>query len=268
MNKYLIGSDPEIFIINKKNEIASGIGIFGGTKEEPINIGNGCSVQEDNILVEFNIPPTNRYEEFVNSINYAKDYIETILIPLDLRLHFSSSERINPSILKDDKAKVFGCAPSYNAINQNMSIANFEFLTESEQLVRSSGFHIHIGYEEPNEEYSERLVMCFELFVTLSLLNKDVDLHNRRMLYGLIGDCRMKEYGVECRSLGGYFLKDEETIRMVWEGTLEAIKFAEESNLSNDKLRDMIQECLTFDLQPIPKRVNELLKKVKTKQLT
>ena len=236
MSKYLIGSDPEMFIKDKTGKIRSGIGIFNGTKDKPIDIGNGCAIQEDNILVEFNIPPTNNLSNFLDSISYSKEYIKTLLIPLDFELHYSSSERIEANILEDERTQIFGCSPSYNVVTQDMSVANFEFLTESERLIRSSGFHIHIGYENPTEEFSERLVLCFELFVTLSLLKLDNDKYNRRMLYGLVGDARMKPYGVECRSLGGYFLKDEKLLTLVWERTMKAIDFEENSFISTKKL--------------------------------
>lgn len=268
MENYLIGSDPEIFLKDMRGEIASAIGLFKGTKEKPRNIGNNCSVQEDNILVEFNIPPAKSMAAFLDSINYAKTYIETILIPLDLKLHYSSSERVNESVLKkDEQAMLFGCSPSYNVVSNGMSIANIDFLTESEKLIRSSGFHIHIGYDNPNEEFSARLVLCFELFVTLSLLHLDHDLYNRRLLYGLIGDCRMKSYGVECRSLGGYFLKNDESIKKVWRGVKRAIKFAETSRLETSVIRDMVLECLDFEFNPVPSKVEEVLNRINIKQL-
>lgn len=253
-----IGSDPEIFIKDNKNELSSAINLFGGTKEEPIDIGEGCFVQEDNILVEFNTPPTNNKEVFLSAINHSKDYISAILTPLDKKLYYSSSEIATDDILKEEKANVFGCAPSFNVLTQTSTELDIDSLSKKDKALRSSGFHIHIGYDNPEEETNDRLVMCFELFVTLYLINKDYDLHNRRLLYGKIGDSRDKKYGVECRSLGGYFLKDDESISKVWDQTLKAIEFAKTSDLSNGELKTYINHCLNNG-EVIPESINLVL---------
>lgn len=244
---FLIGSDPEIFIKNEDGVLSSIIGILNGTKDNPIDIGKGCSVQEDNILAEFNIPPAKSLEEFKNSINYSKDYIETVLAPLGKVLHYSSSEIVPKEVLVDPKANIFGCAPSFNVLTESISDVDTTLFTEEQKTMRSSGFHIHIGYDNPTEEMNDRLVMSFEIFVTLSLLNLDNDKYNRRSLYGLIGDSRSKSYGVECRSLGGYFLKNDESITLVWNQLQKALKFATESKHTNNDLKDMLLYCVDFE---------------------
>lgn len=242
--KYLIGSDPEIFVVNEDDTLSSSIGIFKGTKDNPIDIGEGCFVQEDNILVEFNIPPVTNLEDFLKSMNYSKNYIETILAPLGKKLYYSSSEIATEELLKQEGAKVFGCSPSFNVVTESVSCLDINQLDSEVAKIRSSGFHIHLGYDNPTEEHNDRLVLCFELFVTLPLLNSDNDKYNRRKLYGLLGDSRTKDYGVECRSLGGYFLKDDSTLTLLWKQIQKALEFADESKLTNEELRNFILFCM------------------------
>jgi len=264
----LIGSDPEIFIQDENNNLSSAIDLFGGTKDEPIDIGQGCFIQEDNILVEFNTPPTNKKEEFIKSVNYAKDYIETILIPLNKKLRYSSSEKATTEILQDKRAHVFGCSPSYNVLTESVSNLEVDSISKDNKTLRSSGMHIHIGYEGVEEEINDRLVLCFELFVTLPLLSLDNDKYNRRLLYGKIGDSRDKSYGVECRSLGGYFLKDDEHISMVWDKTMEAIEFAKNSKYSNEQLRTLVKSCINNDETINIHKVEEVITSIsKTNEL-
>ena len=262
-----IGSDPEIFIKDIDGGISSAIDLFGGTKDEPLDIGEGCFVQEDNILVEFNTPPCTDKESFIKAINYSKDYIETILIPLNKELHYSSSEKATVEILQNEKATTFGCASSYNVVKEKISDVDVDSLSESDKTLRSSGMHIHIGYENVDEEINDRLVLCFELFVTLPLLKKDNDVHNRRMLYGKIGDSRDKPYGVECRSLGGYFLKDDDSIAEVWDKTMEAIKFANTSKKTNDELRALIKSCMNSEDTINLIKVEEVLQTLEIKEI-
>lgn len=267
---FLIGSDPEIFIKDKDGKISSGIGLFKGTKENPIDIGKGCFVQEDNILVEFNIPPVTTFEDFLKTINYSKEYIKTVLAPLGKTLYYSSSEIVDEEVLsKDEAAKVFGCAPSYNIVNQCMTELDITTFSEEQLRLRSSGFHIHFGYDNPNDEMSDKIVLAFELNTTLFLLEQDNDKYNRRSLYGSIGDCRNKEYGVECRSLGGYFLKDDDALKLVWERIQATINFVKEDKYSTEQLIEMIKYCYDEDQLNINK-VNKVLKSlniIKTKEL-
>lgn len=264
MEKFVIGSDPEVFVKDvNTGKIMSISGLLGGTKDNPLPIGEGCSVQEDNVLAEFNIPPVNTKDDFIKHINYAKNYISTIIASHGLELHFSSSELVSEDIL-DDKSKVFGCSPSFNVLTQCPCNVDINQIPPNRRLLRSSGFHIHFGIEGGlNEEQNDRLVMCFELAVSIPLYFKDNDKHNRRELYGRFGDCREKDYGVECRSLGGYFLKDDDTLSEVWDRIEKAVELYN-SDISYDFLNNMINSCM--DENEIVNKTNayEILNELET----
>ena len=68
-----LGADPELFLFNHdSNEVISAEGIIGGTKENPRRISKdeAYGLQEDNVMVEFNIPPAKTKDEFRDSINF------------------------------------------------------------------------------------------------------------------------------------------------------------------------------------------------------
>ena len=65
MSLVRIGSDPETFLMDKAGKYISSVGLIGGSKDHPMSIGEGCFVQEDNVTVEFNTPPTANKQEFV-----------------------------------------------------------------------------------------------------------------------------------------------------------------------------------------------------------
>lgn len=227
LNNITIGTDAEVFL-KYGEDIISAIGVIGGSKTHPKSINNNCFIQEDNILAEFNIPPVKTKEDFVNYINYCKDWIE-VNHP-DLTLHFSSSEEVEFFVLSSTKAKEFGCEPDsivdYSDESDNMNIDEYDKLNQERALksVRTSGFHIHIGYENPSIETNREIVKLFEKYVTMPLVLEDYDPFNRRQMYGKSGSYRNKPYGVECRSLGGYFIKDNSTIEKVWDLTQKVIK--------------------------------------------
>lgn len=82
LENVLIGTDPECFIFNTKtNKVKSSVKLIPGTKQHPHRIedlGPGFALQTDNILAEFNVPPTYEERTFVSNINKMKDYIATL----------------------------------------------------------------------------------------------------------------------------------------------------------------------------------------------
>ena len=68
-----IGADPELFIINEKtNDVVSSIGLIPGIKGkpfEPKGYKKGFGIETDNILAEFNIPPAESKQEFINNFD-------------------------------------------------------------------------------------------------------------------------------------------------------------------------------------------------------
>ena len=78
-----IGTDPELFLRDERTgAVASVVGLIGGTKEEPLpmeGMREGFALQEDNVMLEFNIPPAEDETQFSDSIgqalNYARDFI-------------------------------------------------------------------------------------------------------------------------------------------------------------------------------------------------
>ena len=84
----LIGADPEMFLYSEQyHKFVPVCGLIGGTKKKPLPITDeGHAVQEDNVMVEYCIPPSVTLEEFLKHINFTKDYInETLLKPLDFK---------------------------------------------------------------------------------------------------------------------------------------------------------------------------------------
>lgn len=223
-----IGSDLEMFITDQEGNLESAIGVFGGTKKEPKYIGELCYIQEDNILVEANIPPVTEFEEFIKYIQYIKQYINDNYP--QYKLKYSSSEIAPLNLLINEKAQEFGCDPvlivDYNKDGDIVPDLDFNIGIADKQISdkRTGGFHIHFGYDNPSKEVSREIVKLFERNVTLPLLKEDVDEHNRREFYGKSGEYRIKPYGLECRSLGSAFLKDETTLRKVWDGVQKTIQ--------------------------------------------
>lgn len=250
IDNILIGSDPELFIYNKdKAEIVSAIPFIPGTKEQPYVIGDkGYALQTDNILAEFNIPPCKTVEEFLHHMNYMKAYIQDHIAKIDpaLTLLHMPDGHLKEEELQHPQAKEIGCSEDYDAWRDgevNPKPAEFP------GTLRTVGCHIHIGYSDPIAPINILIVKFCDLFLGVpSVLIEPKN--ERRQVYGSAGSFRHCRYGVEVRTLSGYFLKNDELLRWVFNNTLLAIKEAnkylndDEDSIDIDVLKEDILKAM------------------------
>jgi hypothetical protein len=212
-----LGSDPEIFICNA-DEIVSAEGLTGGTKHDPIPISdNGHMIQEDGIALEYNIPPCSTADEFVEAHQFVQDYLKILIAANGYEFHKARSAEINPVYLQTEQAQTFGCEPDYNVYTKSENEA-----PELGGNLRCVGGHVHIGYPNPEQETTEKIVMMFDMLLTLPALFLDNDTRRREM-YGKAGSFRFKMFGLEQRSLSNFWIHEEEDIRWVWNSTIGAV---------------------------------------------
>ncbi len=114
MSKLLVGADPELFF-KRDSKFISIIGLLGGSKFEPLDIGKGCAVQEDNVAAEFNIPPAENADAFVESIQYNLDYLTQKAKAIGATLALEASAVFPESELKTPASWIFGCEPDFDA---------------------------------------------------------------------------------------------------------------------------------------------------------
>lgn len=203
------GSDPEYFIRNKNTgKIVSSIPIIIGTKEEPEPLGNGFFILKDNILAEGNVPPVETREGFIYVMKELRDGINKYIQDKypQLELHHADCLELDMAFLSDPEALQFGCSPYLNAWDEESHRAK----DLSAENFRTAGCHIHYGYDvEDNTLLSKTTIntifaKAFDLFLTIPSCLIHVD-KRRFENYGGLGQYRDTTYGLECRSLGGYF---------------------------------------------------------------
>jgi hypothetical protein len=230
-----IGSDPEFFLYDlNKGEIISAEGLIGGTKDEPKFItGVGHAIQEDNIMVEFNIPANITAEGFSDDIAYVVDYIDNML-PNNIVPTVEAAAEVNPEYLQTEQALKFGCEPDYNAWNQSVNDS-----PSVESNIRTCGGHVHVGYDDPNEETSEAIVKAMDLFLGVPSIIMDTDTL-RRTRYGKAGAFRFKSYGVEYRVLSNFFIFSDELRKWTFKNTLAAIRFINSGKVIDEVLGERI----------------------------
>jgi hypothetical protein len=214
-----VGTDAELPLFLPDDTPFPVTGLVGGTKVKPRPLGKlgaGFAVQEDNVNLEFNIPPARSDTVFVNSIAKALKQIKQELPPT-VRFNFRDHTVYKPEFLNHPAAKEFGCDPDFNVytktVNPRPKAAN--------ENLRTAAAHVHVGWPDPTNEDRAALVKWLDVY--LGIYFGTADSRERRELYGKAGSYRPKEYGVEYRVLGNRWLV-EDGPSSVWHFVNEAAR--------------------------------------------
>ena len=251
MNTPSIGADPKLFLETETGQLRSAIGLFGGSKEAPRHLERiGFALQEDNVALEFNIPPAETVEEFVNSIQWSISRINQEAEGLGLRPTIRASAKFPNSELLDPKSHQFGCDPDFNAWTIPVEMNSRPMVEDN--TFRSCGGHIHVGLCKVPEENEFRIldfVRAMDLYLGVPSVGMDED-KDRRQLYGKAGAHRLTSYGFEYRTLSNFWLKSPALTRWAYTQTQRAYKwvlsFYNQENLDGmwSVLSDDIQKCI------------------------
>lgn len=213
----LIGSDPELFVVDSDGNPSSAIGMVGGDKKNPVACDGGA-LQEDNVLLEFNTDPTADAEQFVKTIRTVMSEARKVAKEYNHDIQVKASNEYTQDFLMSQPsgAMEFGCTPDFNALDGSQNGSPNPFTT-----LRTAGGHVHIGWEssthcespDVSSEQLEVMQMADYLLGAWSVLH-DSD-GTRRELYGRAGAFRAKSYGAEYRVMSNFWLRDDALISEV-----------------------------------------------------
>lgn len=220
----ILGADPEVFV-GDSSGVRSIIGKIGGTKSHPrpLPIGDGFAIQEDNVALEFNIPPSNTRELFVDNISRATQFIETALQD-SYGLHFVKESAVSfpEDELNCPEAFVFGCDPDFNAWTGDVNPKP----RADDYKLRSCGGHVHLDYRETKYAHLRLrdVIKSLDLHLAVPSVIMDSGIL-RKQLYGKAGAYRKKSYGGEYRVLSNYWIFDRRLSSWIYDATERAFEF-------------------------------------------
>lgn len=232
MNAFRLGSDPEVFLQDKNGSAVSAIGYINADKWNPMQIPDmpeGYTLQEDNVSLEYGIPPAASADEYVEHIQKVMEksleYLPGLSFSKLSCIIFPKEQMQHPL------AYIFGCEPDFNAWTGKVN----KKPEPPHPLMRSAGGHIHV---ETTRDPSE-VVRAMDLFLGVPSVLMDKG-EQRKQMYGAAGAHRKKSYGVEYRTLSNFWIFEEKLIRWVWNNTERSI------NSTVDVLaeQDMILEAI------------------------
>lgn len=218
------GADPEVFVTDFMGGMRSIIGLIGGSKEAPLpltELGEGFAVQEDNVAMEFNIPPSATVQDFDDNIRKVLDTLSaTVKGKYGFNLCRVSAVSFPDMELQNPAALVFGCDPDFNcwtgAVNPRPNA--------EDKNLRSCGGHVHVGYDQSLAS-QDKVGQFMDLYLGVpSVLMDNGEL--RKKLYGKSGAIRYKPFGLEYRTLSNFWIFERQTRQWVFRNTQKAVNAA------------------------------------------
>lgn len=253
MAKVLVGSDPELFV-GRDGQVLTAIGTIGGTKNEPRPVPLGA-LQEDNVLLEYNIEPAADFDSFKRNILSVLEEGRKELAKFNLDVIRGLSSHIyEEQILHEagEAAWVFGCEPDYNGWTRDMNTMP----RDVHPCLRTAGGHLHIGFghlERVTKSKSANVIKMCDYLLGLGsvLLDKD---EQRKQLYGKAGACRFKSYGPEYRTLSNFWLFSDELLKWAYDGAVASYERLEdlpvfEKLLPSDRIQNIINTGNKFEAE-------------------
>ena len=219
-----LGCDPEVFLVDALHStFVSVIGKVGGNKQNPLQLTGypkGFTIQEDNVALEFCVPPSKSCAAFLKNIQMVQSAAKA---KLENKYTFStlSCVAFPKEQLAHPLANMFGCEPDYNAWTGDKNEKG-----ETPKDLRSAGGHIHLETNlDPN-----KMGQALDLFLGIPSLLMDKKGEARRKYYGKAGAIRYKPYGLEYRVLSNFWIFAPKYIKWVWNQAHRAETFVKENN--------------------------------------
>jgi hypothetical protein len=217
MGKVTVGADPEVWLVDiSTGKIIPSCGLIGGTKQCPLplkkGLAKGFTVQEDNVSVEFNIPPAHNLEQFCSYMSTATSALNEYLSskgPYSFTI--ASQHQFKKADLNSDQAKLFGCAKDFDAYSNGgeFPVVDPKTLRTSFGGWRFAGGHVHIGYQA--DDVPPFVAAAFaDYFIGMRTISQD-NQSKRRNLYGQPGRYRPTSYGIEYRTPSNFWIMDYTT---------------------------------------------------------
>lgn len=251
----MLGADPELFLVDAHGAFISAIDRIGGSKEFPRpldELGAGFAVQEDNVALEYNIPPSASKISFVNNINRAMSYLSDMVSKQGLKLSNVSAVVFPQEQLQDPRALEFGCDPDFNAWTGKRNPRP----KATDKALRSCGGHVHIGGIdfEGNKAEMQRFIKFMDLFAGVpSIVMDNGDL--RKQLYGKPGAYRPKPYGVEYRVLSNFWTLVPKYTEWVWDAVSLAADAWQNKKIDIDEDKDLILSAINDNDKSLASRL-------------
>jgi hypothetical protein len=201
-----IGSDPEVFVTDPTGKVVPIIGLVGGTKDNPLALGDGYAVQEDGVALEYNIPVCTSSGDFIRAIEKGLK-LSAAKLPAGYGTLIKPDHEFTADQLSDPLSWVSGCDPDFSAWTmEERTGLNYE--AAKKPLARYCGGHVHISYPNAKDRHPMTKMYLVRLAdMLLGVPARWLEGNSiRSQEFGVFGIYRPKTYGLEYRTMSNVWL--------------------------------------------------------------
>lgn len=260
-----IGSDPEIFVEDKDNNIIPAFEFLGSKKEKKNLTIENLPVYWDGFQAEFETVPNTCLSYHVDSIRAGllKVWKDAKVRNSQARLSTKTVFEVPFQLIANAKNEhvEFGCMPSLNAYGM------FGLKIDGRDTnIRSAGGHIHFGIGKQEDAVVEREVKALDAILGVACVSMFAKWDNpaRRTMYGLAGEYRLPPHGMEYRVLSNAWMFHPVITNLVFDLSRKALIFGQKNLLSYWKASEeetisIINNCDVEKAREVLNRNKDLL---------
>jgi hypothetical protein len=233
-HSFKIGSDPEIFVEDGDGKLIPAFKFLPGkdapayTPSQSYNFNGygGCPMYWDGYQAEFTTKANTCLGHHGDSIaagmrgvyDAARKVYPNAKLSLRSVFHLAPEELANAA----DEHVAFGCMPSKNVYGLKVEMPPARMVP-----FRSAGGHIHFGVGKAWHQFAEPMVKALDAILGVACVSlfAEFDDPNRRRLYGLPGEYRTPEHGIEYRPLSNAWLCHPMIMNLVIDLSRKALMF-------------------------------------------
>ena len=231
-NEPAVGTDAEVFLLDKQGMPVSAEGIVGGRKNAPIKMNDYGGWLEDNVSAEINIMPVLESEgpaTFSSRVDGVLKALQKHVDKLELKVDITPARLFDDRYTTTEQGRESGCSPTFDAWKL---IKNPR--TQLEDNWRFCGGDIHLSHPDVDKlgryfrpNLARHMDMCF----ALNEVYTQAPEQRSSGKYGRIGIHRPTPYGVEYKTIGNWWLAKPIWRKGVFNAALQCLwKTMDENN--------------------------------------
>ena len=264
-HNFTIGSDPEIFVEDDKSVVIPAFDFLGPKSAPTVRTVRSSNVYWDGFQAEFDTSAGGCLDGQIAS---CREALMSLLAAARLknktaRLSARTVMNIPADMLEKakDEHVQFGCSPSLNAYGLKGTVVDGR-----QVAFRPAGGHIHFGLGTTTEEKAVPMVKALDAIAGVACVSMfaNFDDPRRRSLYGLPGEYRLPNHGLEYRTLSNAWLFHPLIAHMTIDLARKALMFGSRGfqfmwKADEKETIEVIQNCDVKGARAILERNKELM---------
>lgn len=258
-----LGADPEIFVVDEDQNLIPAASFLGSKKSPSITATDSVHGKQtcywDGFQAEFTTYPG------ITCLGYVVDSIFCGLKGVlqharkkfpKAKLSLCTVMQIPPDMMEAASEEVveFGCMPSYNAYGITVDLP-----PGREVPFRSVGGHIHLGIKKITHEQAIPIVQAMDAIIGVAsvALFAGIDDPMRRQYYGLPGEYRLPDHGLEYRPLSAAWMAHPVITNLVFDITRKAMMVGKGGHLKYmwNATQEEVISCMRESNVPLAKEI-------------